>query len=368
MDAWISTVAAVSVVSITGFAAYLALALRLARVHRLPDPEDMDVRVEPLGRTGHHIALARVRADAPRYAEPVILCHGLGANRFNLDIRDDGHGQDRLSLALFLARAGFDVWVLETRGHGRATVTPGEQWTAEDELAEDVPVALQTVLDATGAQEVFWVGHSWGGVLQYLFQARGHPLADRVKGLVAVGSPGTLDVQPELPWLRPLGAFLVKGLRIGLPIRFLARWSLPLVHGLALLPRLLLPRQAVMEGRFLMRLFANLPEDVPRGWLEHALGYARRGGFTTPEGDRVDLSRLRLPLLLLSGTMDRIAPPEALAYVADQAQSDDVTLRVMGRAHGCRVDYGHGGLLVAREAPDEVHPVIREWLTERASR
>ena len=46
---------------------------------------------------------------------PVFLCHGLGANRFNLD------APGKLSLAKWLSEKGFDAWVVELRGAGKSS-------------------------------------------------------------------------------------------------------------------------------------------------------------------------------------------------------------------------------------------------------
>src|SRR5687768_14358087 len=72
-------------------------------LHRVPTPD------------GASIALARYQPrETRRFVEPVILCHGLGANRYILDL------DEKYSLARYLARQGFEAWVLELRGRGLA--------------------------------------------------------------------------------------------------------------------------------------------------------------------------------------------------------------------------------------------------------
>ena len=146
-------------------AGYWAWVRRLAQRWRLPETGVERVVVE-LGTPGHHIALHHYAAEDPRWRAPVILCPGLAANRYNMDFFEDGSGRDRFSLARYLNAEGFDVWILETRGRGWARVPRGSRWTVEDEVAEDLPAAIETVLDLTESSEVFWVGHSWGGLLQ----------------------------------------------------------------------------------------------------------------------------------------------------------------------------------------------------------
>ena len=60
------------------------------------------------------------RLAAYRYARktqraPILLIHGLGSNRYDVDFPDE-----RISLAKYLYRKGFDVWVLEMRGAGKS--------------------------------------------------------------------------------------------------------------------------------------------------------------------------------------------------------------------------------------------------------
>jgi pimeloyl-ACP methyl ester carboxylesterase len=104
------------------------------------------------------------RHGAPRTRCPVLLCHGLGANRFTFDL---GRAP---SLAVYLAHAGFDVWSLELRGHGRSD-RPGLGsrhrfgWSFDDYLRRDLPAAIAKVLDTTGTPQLHLVGHSMGGIL-----------------------------------------------------------------------------------------------------------------------------------------------------------------------------------------------------------
>jgi alpha-beta hydrolase superfamily lysophospholipase len=57
----------------------------------------------------------------------VLLCHGLSANRWTVD-----SGVEQVSLAGFLAGAGFDCFALDLRGHGGSRRGPpgaGRRWS-----------------------------------------------------------------------------------------------------------------------------------------------------------------------------------------------------------------------------------------------
>ena len=89
---------------------------------------------------------------ASRRRFPVLLCHGLGANRCSFDLGSDP------SLAVYLARLGFDVWCLELRGHGRSD-RPGLfsprhfGWSFDDYLHIDLPTAIAKVQKITGTPQ-----------------------------------------------------------------------------------------------------------------------------------------------------------------------------------------------------------------------
>lgn len=349
--------------------AYVFMAEAFSASFRLDDAGAVETLTVELTDVGHHIALYHHPPELMRYGEPVILCHGLGANRFNMDFFDDGVSGDRMSLARTLARAGFDVWVLETRGHGRATVPKGADWTIDDEVEQDVATAIETVLDLTTAKKVLWVGHSWGGILQYFFFAKAHPLTARIAGVVAIGSPGTISHQKYLSALRAPGWVVANLLRRPLPLARLARLGVPISSWLNLFPKIVLSKIAPLDDPLLRRLFASLAEDIPPGILRLMLSWVRSGRLHSSDGTPLEdgLERLMVPTLLIAGSKDTLAPPSAVKFVADRVGSDDVQYVVMGKERGCDVEYGHGGLLLGRQAPDEVFPVVERWLVRHAT-
>jgi len=95
-------------------------------------------------RDGWRIALHHRPPPSGGHGTPVILCHGMGSNRYNMD------GPGRTSLARHLNESGYDVWGLELRGAGmsrrKLRVPPVPwSWTFEDYVQHDVPAALRLV-------------------------------------------------------------------------------------------------------------------------------------------------------------------------------------------------------------------------------
>src|SRR5688572_17350102 len=100
----------------------------------------------------------------PGEGPPVLLVHGMGANHYNWDYRPE------VSLAHTLQARGWDVWIPELRGDpgsrapSRRARSSG---TFSDHATLDLPAAVDAVLAATGEDQLYWVGHSMGGMLLY---------------------------------------------------------------------------------------------------------------------------------------------------------------------------------------------------------
>jgi pimeloyl-ACP methyl ester carboxylesterase len=82
---------------------------------------------------------------------------------------------------------------------------------------------------------------------------------------------------------------------------------------------------------------------------------------------REKIRALQLPLLVMGGSKDRLAPAEGAKKQFELAGSPDKTLVIFGRENGDRHEYGHGDLVFGHAAPEEVYPVIARWLEGRAS-
>ena len=92
---------------------------------------------------------------------PVLLIHGFGQNRYAW------HLPSR-SFANHLAHAGFDVFNLDLRGHGRSRHMGARRSTGVlDYVTYDLPVAIEEIQRLVGPKPVFLVGHSLGGIVSY---------------------------------------------------------------------------------------------------------------------------------------------------------------------------------------------------------
>jgi pimeloyl-ACP methyl ester carboxylesterase len=316
-------------------------------------------------RDGWNLALYRYLPDRG-HRTPVILCHGMSSNRWDLD------GPGKLSLARYLLRRSFDVWVVELRGAGRSTRPSwwnGKRydWTFEDYVTHDAPAILRTVLRETGSERVHWVGHSMGGMIAYAILMT--PMHSKIASAVTLGSPTMSDVGHPL-------------LDIGLPYRGLLRLA-PSRIPVGTLARLGAPLAPVIQRWFgssiqelgwhagnadvdmLRQLMLTAVDDIPASLLrEFARWYDTRAmSDRYAMFDFTDhLERVTTPMLIIAGSRDGLTPPRDLKHVFDRIGSRDKAFRIIGKEHGFAHDYSHVDLILGLHAGDDVFPLIHDWL------
>ena len=109
----------------------------------------------------------------------MILLHGSFSNR------RFWYSPRALGLGPYLARAGFDVWLPEMRGHGLSIRNDGYRDNRVADYARyDLP-ALASFIHEQCGQPAHWIGHSLGGVvLAADWAGLPGPGADRFRGVV----------------------------------------------------------------------------------------------------------------------------------------------------------------------------------------
>ena len=315
---------------------------------------------------GWRLAVHRYRPAGPTVGSPVILCHGLAANRYLFDI------QTAPSLADFLRRHGRDVWVAELRGSGMSD-HPGIKhsdgpcsWGFEDHLRHDVPAIIDLVLTRTGGPGVHWLGHSMGGML-ILAHLAAHPDSALASAIV-VGSPtdfSEIDVERFRPLFKlepSLGRLPISPLPLlGRMIAPLAPWVPASVWGLFHMGNI---EPSVARKTIAL---ASTPMSSGKLWLDFGR-FMRTGVFGPGDGasylDR--LSESDVPILFMAGSKDSLAPPASVTNACKKLNVATKTESViMGKKFGSLEDYGHVDLLVGVHATEEVFPKILVWLERR---
>jgi pimeloyl-ACP methyl ester carboxylesterase len=158
------------------FAAMLGSAAAIAGTYvymglKTPEPGvDQDI-TQGLRIEKHEFVTAdgvtlRLKRYANTSGTPVLFCHGFNGNGFEFDIPREG-----FNMAVYMARLGYDVWISSFRGCG---VEPYrcdcDGWNHSiDTLAiMDAEALVDGVTAATG-KKPFWIGHSMGGMVLYMY-------------------------------------------------------------------------------------------------------------------------------------------------------------------------------------------------------
>lgn len=302
------------------------------------------------------------RVDGPTLA-PVLLVHGFGQNR------NAWHLPER-SFVNHLAEQGFDVFNLDLRGHGRSAELGAQRSSSVDDyIRGDLPEVITQVLERSGFARTLVMGHSLGGLC---VAAAGALDPERVAAVVTLGSPHALGrghaVLGRL--LRMLQGTvgrtgLMRNSQVRLPVDLIGK----LVHASrfawdsALAP---IPVRAWKPGSF--------SESELKSYIERSFDGASLGSLSdlmelASSGDlrsRMDgksytqlIEQSELPLLTVAGASDLLVNRRAARPLFERSVSLDKRY--------LEVDAGHGDLLVGKQAPSLVWPVVASWLLERAS-
>ena len=327
------------------------------------DRHDRATFVKELVVTGGKVPLAMVRKrlasnDGDTIA-PVLLVHGFGQNRYawHLPAR---------SVANHLARAGFDVFNLDLRGHGRSRHFGAHAVRhVDDYITEDLPTAVEEVLQHSGKRPTYLVGHSLGGLVSY---GAAPGLEGALQGLVSIGSPyhftrGSFSLQGISLFFEATRRLGIPHVKMPMPLYPVSRimrtiqrvadspfYPLPLRgwHAGALEPHVLDQHLRLAFDRVVITELRNMFE-----WAEQK----RFGGKQRDYVERFEA--MNLPLLVVSGSNDDLAPSASVRPAYERSRSKDKTYKTL--------PLGHIDLLVGRDAPLTTWPMITSWMEKRAA-
>ena len=129
------------------------------------------------------------RVHAGSGGTAVLMIHGLAEDK-HIYHQSTGGG-----LAVFLATAGYDVYVCELRGYGksRPELKPGMEITQHEIITQDLPAFFELIQQNHPDESFFGVGHGWGSVWLASALVRQPEVLGKVAGLVHFGASRELD-------------------------------------------------------------------------------------------------------------------------------------------------------------------------------
>lgn len=259
---------------------------------------------------------------------PVILLHGSFSNR------RFWYSPKGIGLGAYLARAGFDVWIPEMRGHG---LSPRNRHWRHNRVADyarfDLPVIGAFVQEQAG-RAPHWIGHSLGGTTLAAALGGGYLGADGVASVALFGSQVS---------------------RVYWPLK---------VPPVAWSARVLLKRFAQLSGSRLKRG----PEDEPIGLALESLRWHKLFGRF---GDKQDdwwagLAQVDVPVLAVAGAADHQDPVWACRKLFEQLGGTRKQFLRLGPEEGFDA-FGHVDMLVSKAAQAQVWPLVERWLKDPLS-
>ncbi len=218
----------------------------------------------------------------------ILFAHGLGE-----------HSGRYQHVGQALADAGYALYALDHRGHGRSGGLSGYFGTVQRPV-DDLSTYYQQIQTEHPGKPIFMYGHSMGALISLLFTQRHQ---DTLAGWISQGTPLNVDeIQPAI--VVALAKFLN---RIAPKLRFA-----PLdANGISRDPKVVAdyladPLNATKRHR--VSLIVNI------------IG----GG----QEARQDINKIHLPILVLHGTADPICPVSGSHLLYNGVQSTDKTLKL----------------------------------------
>jgi pimeloyl-ACP methyl ester carboxylesterase len=312
---------------------------------------------------GWSLAVHHLPGKGERRRWPVLMVHGLGANRLHFDL------DDRYSVARAARMRGFDVYVLELRGVGMSKAPEGWRgaWGFNDFADRDLPAAVDLVLRHSKREQLHAFGHSMGGMLFYRYAVT---RPGTLRSITAVASPLACELE-----LGPVERRLIQLVLRLVPNEMSAKVPFRILMGAAAMSGIVpfaskfadvvLLNADNTEVAVMDRMAREAITDIP---LQLLVELTQQMASKAPEGGpyayEQQLHRINVPTFALGGAVDRIAPPASVKAAAARLTAPDVRYREMGLRHGDRADYGHVDLLVGKSAPEEVFPLCVDFLEE----
>ena len=131
----------------------------------------------------HQLHLRHIHQPDGPQGTPILMVHGAIENG-KIFYNEKGRG-----LGCFLAKHGFDVYVLDLRGRGETIppMKPNDDYGQTETIVNDLPLFINEV-HKRNPQPLHIITHSWGGVLVASTLARFPDLIDKIKSTVNFGT------------------------------------------------------------------------------------------------------------------------------------------------------------------------------------
>ena len=290
---------------------------------------------------------------------PIIIVYALINKPFILDLQPDR------SVVRRLLEAGHDVYMIDWNEPSRLD----QYLTLDDYVNRYMDNCVDIVRERSGQDSINVLGYCMGGTMSTMYASL-HPEKVRNLGLMAAGlcfddTGGVLEEWGDEQYYSPRDVTETFG---NAPAEMLD-------VGFALMDPV-----ANFVSKY-VRLYDNIEDDDfvenfgrMERWLSEGIDVAGATYVQFLEdiyqdnklyndelyldGKHIDLSRIDMPVLQITGEYDHLIPPESSTPFNDAIGSEDVTTMQQST--------GHIGLSVSGSSHTELWPRVCEWFAERS--
>jgi len=254
------------------------------------------------------------------------------------------------SLAFVLADQGYDVWLGNNRGncyskkHTKVKVDSDKFWDFSiDNMAKhDLPGMIDYVLKVTQQPHVYYVGHSQGSMLALAALSENPELASKIKvnfalapltrmnhvrgmieGIATWGKHLAYvfkffhirEFYPSCKWSQRIMSFICK------LTPNMCKWGISIYNGKSKqidatrIPIYMSHTPAGTSTKNILHLSQMINSGKFSKYDYGKYGNRERYGSDTPP--EYDLSKVKVPTVVVSGTMDAIAPPKDVSWTLE---------------------------------------------------
>jgi polyhydroxyalkanoate synthase len=309
--------------------------------------------------------LFRYRPTQPpesRHPIPLLLVYALINKPFIFDLAPGR------SFVEYMVDQGFDMYLLDWGAPG-----PEDQGiTFDDYVTEYLTRAVRKVVRVSGSPEVSILGYCLGATLATVYAAL-YPDAP-IRNLILLTAPLDFSRAPDgsmAMWLeedrldvdRIVGAF---GNVPGELIRFWAKLLKPVENFVGAYVNVWknLDNEAAVQGwQAINRWVEDVIPFAGSAFRQFVLDYVRGNelikGQHRIQGQRVDLSNIRAPLLNIAAEYDHIVAQSQSESIMELVSSQDKELRIIPSTHV--------GIMASGRARYKLWPEVVEWLAARSA-
>ncbi len=222
-------------------------------------------------------------------------------------------------------------------------------------MVEDLPSAVEEVMSLSGGRPVWLVGHSLGGLVSYAAAPR---LDGAIAGIISIGSPyhfarGSLSLSAIAMMLHTIGRTPFPRINAGVPVRTIGT-AIRHLRRVAEMPLYPIPRgwhAGALEPHVLDEHLRLAFDAAGVGEMVEMFRWAAERRFGGEDLNYVDaFEKMDLPLLVIAGANDDLAPPASVRPAFERSGSRDKTYQTL--------PLGHIDLLVGTDAPLMTWPLV----------